>query len=38
MFVYNDLNTDARVQRAATALSDYAEIEVLSIGKPFNAK
>lgn len=33
MFVYNDLNIDARVQRAAEALADYVNLEVVSIGK-----
>jgi glycosyltransferase involved in cell wall biosynthesis len=39
MFVYNDLNNDARVQRAAESVSDIIDLEVLSIGKEYsNAK
>lgn len=38
MFVYNDLNTDARVQRAAETLASYTELEVLSIGKQYNSQ
>jgi len=37
MFVYNDLNTDARVQRAAGALSEIVELEVLSVGNEYSS-
>lgn len=38
MFVYNDLNTDARVQRAAEALSEIVDLEVLSVGNEYSSK
>jgi glycosyltransferase involved in cell wall biosynthesis len=37
MFVYNDLNTDARVQRAAEVISDIVDLEVLSIGDEYSS-
>lgn len=33
MFVYNDLNNDARVQKSALALSEYGSLTVISTGK-----
>ncbi|MGP4074849.1 glycosyltransferase [Halobacillus sp. K22] len=38
MVVYNDLNTDARVQRAATALAEDYDVTVISYGEPINSE
>ena len=38
MFVYNDLNKDARVQRAALALSEAYVINVISIGAAYSTE
>lgn len=35
MFVYNDLTTDARVQRSLETLASIFDITILSTGKPF---
>ena len=35
MFVYNDLTTDARVQRSLDTLKQAFDITILSIGEPF---
>lgn len=36
MFVYNDINTDARVQRSAETLAEIVDLEVLSVGKEYS--